>query len=140
MKKSALAEQYFSEGCNCCQAVLLAFAHETGLDRDVLARLSSSFGAGMGGLGEVCGAVTGMLMVLGADGGYGYPADSNAKAPHAAYVREAADTFKEQFGSYLCRELKFGERDRAYCTELVRFAAALCEQLLETKKIKNENS
>ena len=60
-----LAADLFMNDSNCAQAVLLAFGDVTGLDPKTAATLSSSFGGGMGRLREVCGAVSGMLMVAG---------------------------------------------------------------------------
>ncbi len=131
MQKNETAKNYFIEGCNCCQAVVLAFAEEMGLDKDALARLSSSFGAGMGGLKEVCGAVSGMFMVLGVALGYGYPADPAEKSEHASRIRQAAGQFQQQFGSLLCRELKSEGRDRAFCADLVSYAAELTASVLK---------
>lgn len=43
---------------NCCQAALLPFAEEQGLDHEDICRLAAQFGAGMR-RGSVCGAATG---------------------------------------------------------------------------------
>ena len=51
------AKALFAEGYNCSQAVVLAFQEEIGLPTDLLARMASSLGGGMGRLREVCGAV-----------------------------------------------------------------------------------
>ena len=54
---AALARKLFFEGYNCSQAVFCAVCDVTGLDIDTAARMSSSFGAGLGRLREVCGAL-----------------------------------------------------------------------------------
>ena len=59
------AKALFLEGYNCAQAVFCAFTDVTGLDMTTAARLSSSFGGGLGRLREVCGAVSAASMVLG---------------------------------------------------------------------------
>ena len=59
------ARAYFLEGYNCSQSVFLAFHEELGLDKEMAARLASSFGGGMGRLREVCGAVSGMFLAAG---------------------------------------------------------------------------
>jgi len=69
------ARGLFKEGYNCSQAVLLAFSDVTGLDDNTALMLASSFGGGMGRLREVCGAVSGMFMVIGILCGYYSPAD-----------------------------------------------------------------
>ncbi len=132
--KETNAKTFFTNGCNCCQAVVKAFAEEIGMDTDTLMRLSSSFGGGMGGLGEVCGAVSGMFLVLGALHGYDEKSAPNAKQLHYARIRTAAERFKEKYGSIICRELKTAGKDRAYCADLVAYAARLTEDFLPENK------
>ena len=64
-KHEQRAKELFLEGYNCAQAVLLAFASEVGLDEATSAKLASSFGGGLGGMRQVCGAVSGMCMAAG---------------------------------------------------------------------------
>ena len=59
-ERGLIAKNYFLEGYNCSQAVVLSFVDEIGLDKAALLKISSSFGGGMGRLREVCGAVSGM--------------------------------------------------------------------------------
>lgn len=99
------ARNYFLEGYNCSQAVLLAYHEELGLDKDTAARLASSFGGGMGRLREVCGCVSGMLMAAGLMEGYSDPSDQEAKKAHYALVQKLAKAFQEKNGSIICREL-----------------------------------
>ncbi len=99
------ARNYFKEGYNCAQAVLLTFSKETGMDRTEAARLSSSFGGGMGRLREVCGAVSGMFMVAGLLAGYDDPKAHDEKTEHYCRIQELAAKFTEKNGSILCREL-----------------------------------
>ena len=63
---SDTARGLFEQGYNCAQSVFAAFCDETGMEKDVALRLSSSFGGGMGRLREVCGAVTAMFIEYGA--------------------------------------------------------------------------
>ena len=90
------ARELFLEGYNCCQAVFLACTEDLGLDVETRARLASSFGGGMGGMRQVCGAVSGMLMA---------PADRVGKTAQYETVRLLSDRFKEKNGSIICREL-----------------------------------
>ena len=99
------AKALFYEGYNCSQAVLCAFEDVTGFDRETSAKIASSFGGGMGRLREVCGAVSGALLVLGIAEGYSDPADPEAKKAHYALVQEFARRFREKNGSIVCREL-----------------------------------
>ncbi len=102
------ARELFMQGYNCAQAVACAFGDVTGLDVDEAARLSSSFGGGLGRLREVCGTVSGAAIVLGIAKGYSDPKDYEAKKAHYALVQEFARRFREANGAIVCRELLSG--------------------------------
>ena len=104
-EKGQLAKQIFEEGYNCAQAVVIAFCEETGLSREQAARLASTFGGGMGRMREVCGAVSGMLMVEGMLRGYSDPKAKEEKSAVYARVRALAERFREENHSIICREL-----------------------------------
>ena len=104
MDHSMYAAELFLEGYNCAQAVAVAFCDVTGMDKEQAAKLASSFGGGMGRLREVCGAVSGMLMVAGQLYGYAAP-DQSAQMQHYALVQQLAEKFREQAGSIICREI-----------------------------------
>ena len=105
MDHSIVAGELFLEGCNCAQAVFLAFSDVTGMDRKLAAKLSSPFGGGMGRMREVCGAVSGMLMVLGSLDGYDDAAATAGKQALYAQVQAMAQDFREEKGSIICRDL-----------------------------------
>lgn len=105
MNHSELAVENFMRGYSCSQAVVVAFCDVTGMKPQYAARLSSSFGGGMGRMREVCGAVSGMLMVAGLLYGYGTPGDDESKRAHYKLVQELAGKFRERNGSIICREI-----------------------------------
>ena len=105
MDREYQAAKLFTEGYNCAQAVIMVFADVIGMDEKLCARLSSSFGGGMGRQREVCGAVSGMLMVAGHLYGYDGPDEGGAKMAHYTLVQERAGKFREQAGSIVCREI-----------------------------------
>ena len=139
------AEALFRQGFNCSQSVLCAFGDLTGLDGETAAKLTSSFGGGLGRMREVCGAVSGACMVLGLLRGYSDPKDAAAKREHYHLIQEYAHRFRAQNGSIICRELLNGAgtegtepeaRTEQYykkrpCPALVREAAELVATLLE---------
>ena len=146
MTHADLAEKYFREGYNCSQAVLLAFEDVTGLERDTAARLSSSFGGGLGRMRQVCGAVSGAAMVLGLAKGYSDPGNAEHKRSHYHLIQEFASRFKEKNGSIICRELLSGAgaapgndpetRTEEYykkrpCPQIVRQAADILDNMLK---------
>ena len=99
------AAELFLQGYNCAQAVAVAFCDVTGLEPDFTARMASSFGGGMGRMREVCGAVSGMLMVAGLVYGYDIPGDDVSKKKHYALVQNLAGQFRREAGSIVCREI-----------------------------------
>lgn len=105
MTHAEKAKELFESGCNCAQAVFLAFADLTGLDRETALKLSSSFGGGMGRMREVCGALSGMFLAAGLLYGTTDAATGEEKAAHYARIRELASAFREKHGSILCRDL-----------------------------------
>ena len=131
-KHEALARANFLEGYNCAQAVLLAFAEDAGLEKDTALRLASSFGGGVGGMREMCGALSGAFMLAGVKGSAGIEAPGTTKAQTYQQTREMANAFKEKNGTYLCCELK-GVADgnvRRSCPGCIEDACALVEKML----------
>ena len=144
MDHSIKAAELFMEGYNCAQAVAVSFCDVTGLDKDATAKLVSGFGGGMGGLREVCGAVSGMFFVMGQLYGYENPTDDDAKKELYARVRGLAEKFKEENGSIICRELlkniptdpNPSPRTAEYyakrpCARMVMVAAKLVDEFIE---------
>ncbi len=105
MDRELQAITYFTGGYNCAQAVLLAFADTVGIDEKICAKLSSSFGGGMGRMREVCGAVSGMLMVAGLLYGYDGPEEGDIKKEHYSRVQYLAEQFRNEVGSIVCRDI-----------------------------------
>ena len=59
------AHELFKQGYNCAQSVFAAFCDVTGIDFETAIKLTSGFGAGMGGMRDTCGAVTGNISAQG---------------------------------------------------------------------------
>jgi len=153
MTHSQLAKKNFESGCNCAQAVLLAFSDLTGLDEGTAMKLSASFGGGMGKLREVCGAVSGMFMVAGILYGYGDTGEDGEKAEHYKRIQSLAEEFKAQHGTIICRELIASlkkdsnptpeARTEQYykerpCAAFVRSAAEAMDKLIEEMEMNKD--
>jgi len=82
----------------------LGYAAHLGIDAETALKLTSPFGGGVAHQGEVCGAVTGALMVLGMKRG---SATVEAEAKDETYkIAEAfVKRFEELHDTILCREL-----------------------------------
>ena len=107
-ERAELARSNFLRGCNCPQSVVLAYEDvltACGIDVRTAARLASPFGGGMGRLREVCGAMSGMLMIEGLVEGYDDPEAFEAKSELYERVQGLAKSFGKENGSILCREL-----------------------------------
>ena len=105
MDHSKYAVELFTEGYNCAQAVAAAFGDVTGLDEKTAARMASCFGGGMGRMREVCGAVSGMLLVAGLLYGYDDPKATKEKRELYAQIQAMAGQFRQELGSIVCRDL-----------------------------------
>jgi C_GCAxxG_C_C family probable redox protein len=104
-EKVEAAVACFREGFNCSQAILSTWGGEFGLERETALRAAAAFGAGMGRLGEVCGAVAGALIVIGLKHGQTEAKDKETKERNYSLVRDFASRFRSRNGSLLCREL-----------------------------------
>ncbi|MDE6555780.1 MAG: C-GCAxxG-C-C family protein [Duncaniella sp.] len=99
-ERIALARKLRADGYNCSQCVAMAFADKTGLEPELLARVSHGFGSGIGGRKETCGVVTGMTMVVSA---------ANPDIPRKELydkVSQTVEKFVAEEGSDVCAVLK----------------------------------
>ena len=105
-ERVAKAKRLFKEeGYNCCQAVVLAYNDIFGIDDETAAALSSGFGGGMGRMREVCGSVSGMVMLAGLMAPAADPSVKVDRTRNYALVQKMADEFKAMNGSIVCKEL-----------------------------------
>ena len=99
------AVEYFLDQRNCSQAVLMAFGPEFGLPLEIAPKIAAPFGAGIGRLGQTCGAVSGSLMVLGLLAGNNDLPPVEQKELSYTLAREFVAEFQKRRGSTQCREL-----------------------------------
>ena len=143
MDHVAKAVQYYEEGYMCSQAVFAAFAEQFGITEKQALQIGACFGGGMN-KGEVCGACTGALMVLGMKYGQFDLLDAASRAKGSAVAVKFLDEFEKNKGSYVCRDI-LGcdlrtEEGRNYarsnglfgtlCPEMVRAAAEIVAEML----------
>ncbi len=142
------AAELFSQGYNCSQSVFLAYADLVGLDFETAKNVSLGLGGGMGRMREVCGAVSGMVLLTGFVSGMKDGADAEGKKNNYALVQKLMKRFEEMNGSYVCKvllglEKKDGPvpaaRTEEYykkrpCKDLVRDAAGILEEVIFTEE------
>ena len=138
---------YFSQELHCSQSVLAAFAEECGITEEQALRLGSCFGTGMR-KGEVCGAVTGALMVLGLLYGQKKAGDAEGRQTSNKVNDLMMDRFKEKCGSYICNDLLGCDvttsegiqycRDNKlftdFCPKMVAAAVEVVEEIIKSQE------
>ncbi len=124
MAYSEKAAELHHSGCNCCQAVLCACCEHFDMDQETAYRLGAFFGGGMR-RGEVCGAVSAALMILGLQ--YG---DENNRT--CTKSTEFLRSFQEKYGSIRCRELlgAEGRSKKDTCPLLIEYCTNYLEKEL----------
>ena len=124
------AYEAFFKGYNCSQCVALAFAKEMGLTEEQALKMASGFGGGFGRMREVCGAFSGITLVLGALYGNTDPAK---KTQTYTEIQALAEQYKQRNGggSIVCHYKK------RPCPELVRLAADIMAEYIETHPLEN---
>jgi len=105
MTKSDEAVAGFKGGFSCTQAVLSTFSEELGMDRETGCKVASGFGGGVGRTGNICGAVTGALMVIGLKYGKAVPETCAEREKTYELVRMFIREYKALHGSVNCTDL-----------------------------------
>jgi C_GCAxxG_C_C family probable redox protein len=138
------AIEFFRKGFNCSQAVLLSHSGDFGMDAETALKIAGGFGGGIGHTGDVCGALSGAVMLLGLKHAQHEEGDDAARTKTYAMVKELLETFKGEFGSTKCKDLlKFdlnseeeyakAKEARAFkgaCLPAIRRAVELVEEKL----------
>jgi C_GCAxxG_C_C family probable redox protein len=104
-KRVAQAVDNFMAGYGCCQSVVAAFADLYGLDDTLAKKIASGFGGGVGRLRMMCGAVSGIVMLVGLDCGQTEGSDREGKSACYKVVQELLAKSKEENGSLICAEI-----------------------------------
>lgn len=145
MTRKEQAIEYFKQGYNCSQAVVLTFKDILTIDAEELCKIASPFGGGLSRMRETCGAVSGMVLVLGNLIGYSTPELGEIKHELYKNTQEILKIFENRYGSLTCRNLlnlsvkhddpKPSPRDHDFmskrpCPELIGGAAEILEEYL----------
>ena len=95
----------FMQGYGCCQSVVAAFADLYGLDDTMAKRIGAGFGGGVGRMRMMCGAVSGIVVLVGLDCGQTEGSDREGKSACYKVVQELLAQSKAQNGSLICAEI-----------------------------------
>jgi C_GCAxxG_C_C family probable redox protein len=138
---SEVAVNNYRSKMNCAEAIVTAFDEVCNLGIGTSVKLASGFGGGMGHAGDVCGALSGAIMVLGAFKGRPHTPEGSreeiyglSKGFHTAFV--------EKFGATDCdvlRKFDFGTREQGInCLKLISSTAELLGDFLVEQKVVQE--
>ena len=150
MTRREKALEIFKAEHNCSQTIVLTFSDMIDMDAVLLARMAQPLGGGVGRLRNICGAVSGMAMVLGALYGREPDPDQEGKKLVYSYVQECAAEFEKIYGTVICKDLLEivevkkdpvpQKRDEEYyatrpCARIVEDAAEILERFIETHPV-----
>lgn len=152
MTRKEEAMVLFEDGFNCCQAVFSVFSEELLIDRELALKVATGFGGGARN-GELCGAVSGALMVLGLKEGHYIKGDTERKARSYELAKEFTDRFKEAQGDIVCKNLlgydlsKPDEREilvdkglfKSECPKYIGCAIEILENMISSMEVIDEN-
>ena len=96
---------FFMAGYGCCQSVVAAFSDLYGLDETMAKRLGAGFGGGVGRLRMMCGAVSGIVILVGLDCGQIDGSDREGKSACYKVVQDLLEKFRQENGSIICAEI-----------------------------------
>jgi C_GCAxxG_C_C family probable redox protein len=99
------AVENFMAGYGCCQSVVAAFADLYGMDDIMAKRIAAGFGGGVGRMRMMCGAVSGIVMLVGLDCGQIEGSDREGKSACYKVVQELLARSQADNGSLICAEI-----------------------------------
>ena len=90
---------------NCAQCVACTLAPLVEASEDATFRLMEGFGSGMGCKSETCGALSGVVAIMGAANSFG-PADPTSKQGTYELAAECVRRFREIHDTTECRAIR----------------------------------
>ncbi len=132
----------FKNGFLCSQSVFAALSDEYGLDKNFALRIGNGFGAGIARKQNICGAVSGAIMLIGLKYGKTKADDTIAHEKTYEIVNQFCDEFEKRNKSIICKEIlgcdiaAAGEKGlfSTVCAKCVRDATEIVEKLLRDYK------
>ena len=104
----AHASECYARGYNCAESVLRGVCHAQGVDlSDTCLRIATPFGGGIGRSEDLCGALAGGVMAIGACLGRACADDDKRRSYDAA--NRLFQGFVQRFGSAKCAMLNNGD-------------------------------
>ena len=153
MKKTKVASRanksmkYFLSGCRCSEAILLSYGRDFGFGDNTAMKVGCALGGGLGSAGDLCGAVTSSIIILGLKYGRVRKDDAAKRKATDRRVKKFLREFQARHGALRCNDLIGFDRSSAaghasaersgvfetLCPKLVRDAALLLEKIAELR-------
>ena len=135
---------YYSRNFNCSQAIFTTYAKELGIEEETALKIATQFGGGAR-KGELCGAVSGALMVLGLKYGHCHGDDVAEKIRAYEIATEYMNRFIKKYKTVVCRELlgydlskpedmaviKEKNLFKTTCPQMIASATLILEEMIE---------
>lgn len=96
---------YFDQGYKCSQSILAAFSEITEIEKKLLLKISKFLGSGLLYRGEMCGAVSGALMIYSLMFASDTPDNEVTDEIFYKLCSEHIKEFEKKHNSIYCREL-----------------------------------
>ena len=130
-----LADELHRKGYSCSQSVAVACADLVDVPKEILFKSAEGFGAGMGTMDGVCGALTGGLLIAGLKNSTGNLANPKSKASTMKISKAMLMSFREKSGAIICRELKGIDTGKMICScpDCIKHGVEIVEEQLGMK-------
>jgi len=129
------ASECWDKGLNCAESALRGVCYGMGIELpDVALRISTPFGGGVGRCEDLCGALSGAVMGIGAALGR----DKATGDKFASYdaSKRLHEQFVLEFGSSLCKQLNHGDfkssEHKARCKRFTLDSVRMAYRILKT--------
>ena len=133
MTKIELASQLHSNNYNCAQSVACVFADEVNIPKEVLFKATEGFGAGVGTMEGICGALSGAVMIAGLKNSTANLEKPDSKASTMKISKQLITNFKDRVGSITCREIKGNNSEHKVlcsCDDCIKHGVKLVEEFV----------
>ena len=102
--KQDSAVELFNSGFNCAQSVFAVFCEKYGMNKETALKTASGLGSGFRS-GEICGAASGAVLVIGLKYGQYITGDKDSKLNCNKKTEEFLSDFRMKNRSCVCREI-----------------------------------
>ena len=108
MNRIDIAKNKFKDNYNWAQSVLFAFADKNLIDQDTALKITTGFGGGIAKEGQVCGAFSAGVMLIGLVRGQGLNDSEVKKENTYKKVQDFIEEFNTINTSILCNDILNG--------------------------------